>query len=178
MHLADVADELADSHVENSPVAGEPRGDGSDFARALPCSRCRSASLERATNVLEQPGRFIKRFLVPPEPARAPAPGSRPPRGKWPCRRTVPSRVEHESRVENHEPDREKECQNQHGQGDEIAQPWRIVSTACHPWNPSWNLARPGSTSLVLGIRRKNPPDGITTKTPINPLIGKIGPEP
>jgi hypothetical protein len=52
------------------------------------------------------------------------------------------------------------------------------VSTACHPWNPSWNLARPGSTSLVPGIRRKNPPDGITTKTGINPLIGKIGPEP
>jgi len=52
------------------------------------------------------------------------------------------------------------------------------VSAACHPWNPSWNLARPGSASLVLGNRRKNPPDGITTKTRINPFIGKIGPEP
>ncbi len=28
VHLADVADELADSHVENPPVAGEPRGQG------------------------------------------------------------------------------------------------------------------------------------------------------
>jgi hypothetical protein len=32
--------------------------------------------------------------------------------------------------------------------------------------------------SLAPGIRRKDPPDGITTKTRINPLIGTIGPEP
>ena len=65
--------------------------------------------------------------------------------------------------------------QNQHGQSDEIPHPGRIVSTACHPWNPSWNLARPGSTLLGAGIRRNNPPDGITTKTRINSLIGTIG---